>query len=172
MKRNLIISFILLSLMVAFSAEATEKDIVTKLKEVIIDLQNQGELGFKNFTLCSNIIGFGQYVPLPSNRIKQGSEIFFYYEPVNLYTNRLADSYQIWFTQDIILMDEKGETIFGKENALTFNYNTKSPLMDIFSTNTLTLGDLPAGTYIYRAVMHDRLRNINAIFDYTFHVIP
>jgi len=57
------------------------QETVLELKERIIDIQNTGELGFRNFTLCQNIITYGQYVPYPNNNVKAGSEIYFYYEP-------------------------------------------------------------------------------------------
>ena len=45
------------------------QDKILELKEKIIDIQNEGQLGFRNFTLCSNIIGYGQYVPINGNKI-------------------------------------------------------------------------------------------------------
>jgi len=62
MKKILSLGFIALIL---FSAALGQEDEILKLKEKIINLQNKGELGFRNFIFCSNIIGFASYVPLP-----------------------------------------------------------------------------------------------------------
>lgn len=52
-----------------------QADEILKLKEKIIELQNKGELGFRNFNLCSNILGFGSYVPLPEPVIKKDEKV-------------------------------------------------------------------------------------------------
>jgi len=88
------------------------EETVAQLKERIIDIQNQGKLGFRNFTLCSNTIGYGQYVSVPNNKVKAGTTVYFYYEPVNLYTNRRNGGYHIWYTQDIILTTEDGQELY------------------------------------------------------------
>ncbi len=145
---------------------------VPELKQRILDLQNQGELGFRNFTLCSNIIGYGQYVAIPDNKVKVGSEVFFYYEPVNLFTNRQDNAYHIWYTQDIVLYTEDGQEIYRGNEALNFNYQTVSPVLDVFASNTLSLGNLPPGVYQFEAVMHDKLKKVDAGQKYTFEVVP
>ena len=78
------------------SAEET----VAALKERIIDIQNKGKLGFRNFNRCDNIITYGSYVPAEGNKVPAGSKLLFYYEPENVFTNRVGGSYQIWYTQD------------------------------------------------------------------------
>jgi hypothetical protein len=168
MWRFLWIIAILSTLFVSLNAQ----DSVLLLKEQIISLQNQGELGFRNFKLCSNIIGYGQYVPSSNNQVKAGSEIFFYYEPVNLFTNRLGGIYQIWYTQDIILLSQDKEEIYNAPAILNFNYQTTSPVLDVYATNSLDLGELPPGFYEYKAVMHDKLKKVNAAYTYTFEIIP
>ena len=67
----ILVAAIVFSLCTAAIAE----DPILALKEKIIDLQNEGALGFKSFTLCTNVIGYGQYVPYPDNKVKAGSEI-------------------------------------------------------------------------------------------------
>ena len=146
-------------------------DEVIKLKEKIIDVQNEREPGFRNFLLCSNIVSFGQYVPAESNNVKAGSKLQFYYEPCNLYTNRKDNTYQIWYTQDMILSNDAGEEIYRKDNALNFNYQTLSPVLDVYAENSLDLGDLASGKYIYSAIIHDKLKNVSAEYKYEFEVI-
>ena len=151
---------------------ALAKESVPQLKQRILDLQNKGELGFRNFTLCSNIIGYGQYLAIPDNKVKVGSEVFFYYEPVNLFTKREGKVYQIWYTQDIVLYTEDGQEIYRGNEALKFDYQTLSPVLDVFASNTLSLGNLPPGKYQFEAVIHDKLKKVDASHKYTFEVVP
>ena len=161
-----------LILSLAFLGTVLAADPILELKEKIIDLQNQGELGFRNFTLCSNIIGYGQYVAYPDNKVKAGTEIYFYYEPVNVFTNRRGGIYQMWFTQDMIVLTADGEELYSGLEALNFNYQTTSPVLDVYARNTLTLGTLPPGKYKFQAVIHDKLKQTEAGLTYEFEVVP
>lgn len=145
---------------------------VLKLKEQIIDIQNNGVLGIGNFTLCSNILGYGQYVPASSAKVKQNATIYFYYEPVNLFTNRLKGAYQIRFTQDIVLKSEAGEILLEVPEAVQFNLQTFSPVLDTYATNELDLSGAPLGVYVYEAILHDKLKNAKAVATLTFEIIP
>lgn len=75
------------------------QDNVMQLKEKIIDLQTQGELGFRNFTLCTN------------------------------------------------------------------------PVLDLYASNSLELGNLPPGTYQFKAVIHGKLKNKESSHTYTFKIV-
>ncbi len=164
---------ILLALIIAFNAISADQrdDKIADLKKQIVLLQNEGELGFKDFTLCTNIVTFASYVPAKSNKVKSGSEIYFYYEPKNIYTNIKDGMYEIWFTQDMIVLSEEDEVLLEKKDALTFHYNTKSPILDLYVTNTLTLTGAEPGKYVYKAVLKDLLRKKTAVQTYTFEVV-
>ena len=144
---------------------------ILRLKEKIIDLQNKGKLGFKDLTLCSKIISFGAYVPLQEPKIKRGGTLLVYYEPINVFTNRKKGTYEIWYTQDMILLNSKRKVIFKKEDALNFHYTFTSPVMDLYATNSLELGNLPPGKYIYRIVLKDRLKDEVAVKEISFEII-
>ena len=148
------------------------EDTVSSLKERIIDLQNKGQLGFRNFALCSNIITYGQYVPYPNNKVKAGTKIYFYFEPENVFTNRLKGAYQIWFTQDMIVRTAKGEKLLDSPDALNFNMQSLAPVLDVWANNSLDLGGLPPGRYEFVAVMHDKLKNADATKVFPFEVVP
>ena len=165
--------YLFLTMMVFFGilTFTQAQDSILALKEKIIDIQNQGVLGFRNFTLCTHIIGYGQYVPAPGNTVKTDAKLQFYYEPVNLFTNRIGGSYHIWYTQDIVLLTSAGEEIYSAEGLINFNYQTTSPVLDVFATNSLDVTGLPPGTYHYRAIIHDRLKNVDASHTFQFQII-
>jgi hypothetical protein len=144
---------------------------ILELKDEIVKIQNQGELGFRNFTLCSKIITMGHYVPLPEPKIKIGKELLVYYEPANVFTNTQGGRYEFWFTQDMLLLNEKGELLYEKTDALSMHFNTATPLLDLYVTNTLTLTGLPVGKYTYKAVLHDVLREATAAKTVDFEIV-
>jgi hypothetical protein len=160
MKKILSLGFIALIL---FSAALGQEDEILKLKEKIINLQNKGELGFRNFTFCSNIIGFASYVPLPKPFIDKNGTLLVYYEPVNVFTNKKDGLYEIWYTQDMALLKANEETLSEWKDILNFHYTTKSPVMDLFAQNSIDLeGKIPAGKYKFKAVLKDKLSGKSA----------
>ncbi len=154
-----------------FDPLESKRHLVNQYKEQIIDIQNQSKLGFRSFTLCANIIGFGQYIPIKGNKVKAGTTLYFYYEPENLFTNRMGGNYQMWFTQDMIVLTEDGEELYNAPDLLNFNYQTRSPVFDVHASNSLELGNLPQGKYIYMAIMHDKLKKADATYIFKFEVI-
>jgi hypothetical protein len=171
-KKNCFVILIFFGVVLLMANTTFSQETVLELKERIIDIQNTGELGFRNFTLCQNIITYGQYVPYPNNNVKAGSEIYFYYEPKNLFTNRRDTTYQVWYTQDIIVRDSNGRELLNSPNMLNFNLQSVSPVLDLYAQNSLNLGDLPPGTYEFEAVIHDKLKGSSAKTTYVFEIIP
>ena len=145
---------------------------VEELKEKIIDIQNKGKLGFRNFTRCDNIITYGSYVAAPDNRVKAGTKLLFYYEPENVFTNRRNKTFQIWYTQDLIVKTADGEELLNSPDLLNFNYQTIAPVLDLYATNSLDLGDLPPGKYEFIAIINDKLKKTSATMSYVFEIIP
>ena len=169
MKKYICLLIISLLPLITFATPQYEE--ILKLKEKIIDLQNKGELGFKDVTLCSKIFSFASYVPLPSSKIKGGGTLLVYYEPVNVFTSRKKGLYEIWYTQDMILLNSNKKIIFKKEDALNFHYTFTSPVMDLYATNSLELGNLPKGKYFYRMVLKDRLKDVIAVKEIVFEIV-
>lgn len=171
-KRICILSGLALLFFLALSTASHGEETVFELKERIIDIQNKGKLGFRNFTRCNNIITYGSYVPAPDNKVKAGSKLLFYYEPENIFTNRRNGSYQIWYTQDLIVKDSEGNELLNSPDLLNFNYQTVTPVLDLYATNSLDLNGLPPGKYEFIAVIHDKLKNTSAQKSYIFEVVP
>jgi len=168
-KRPLILAVALLCL-AALAAQAQSQDQILNLKNQIIDLQNKGNLGFRQFTLCSKVMGYGSYVPLDQPVVGVGAELLIYYEPVNVFTNRVQGQYEFWFTQDTVLLSEKGEVLYEQKELLTFRYPSRTPVFDLYATNSLNLGDLPPGKYTYKAVIHDKLKDAQAEYSQVFQI--
>jgi len=154
-------------------AQQGKYDLILKLKDIIIEIQNQGELGFRNFTLCSKIITMGHYVALPEPKVKVGTEeLLIYIEPANVFTSTQEGRYEIWITQDMFLLDEEGELLLEKTDAISAHFNTATPMLDLYLPNTLyNMSTLPVGEYTYKAVLHDVLRGTTATKTIDFEVV-
>lgn len=153
----------LLSLiMLVMASSSGQQDEILKLKEKIIEIQNKGELGFRYFTLCSNIISFASYVPLLEPVVEKNGTLLIYYEPVNIFTNKKNGLYEIWYIQDMALFTDKDKLIIQKEDALNFHYTTKSPVMDLYATNSINLTGLAPGKYKFKATLKDKLKGKKA----------
>jgi hypothetical protein len=168
MKR--ILGLALLVVLTASLLSAQESEIL-KLKEKIVEIQNKGDLGFRNFAFCSSIVGFGSYVPLPSPVLDKQAELLIYYEPVNIFTSKKEGLYEIWYTQDMVLLDEQGKVLQEWPNALDFHYTTRTPVLDLFAQNSLNLGgQVPVGKYQFKAVLKDKLSGRTAVKVMNFEV--
>ena len=77
----------------------------------------------------------------------------------------------MWFTQDMIVLEEGGEELYNAPDLLNFNYQTRSPVFDVHASNSLELGNLSAGKYLFKAVMHDKLKKVDASYTFKFEVI-
>lgn len=150
--------------------QADNQDEIFQLKQKIIELQNQGDLGFKDFVLCSEIISFASYVPLEENLIPQDGKLLAYFEPANIYTRTNNNTYEIWYTEDMILLDSNGEKVGEWNDILNFHYTTKKPVMDLFAQNTIDLKGLPPGKYTFKAVLKDQLSKKFAVESINFEI--
>ena len=177
MKKNLLVRIAVISLVMAAMltgnvlAEQTDEELILKLKEDIVRIQNQGELGIKKLNLCRSIVTLGAYVPLEEAKIEVGKEYYIYYEPVNIFTKISEGRYEFWFTQDIILLDDTGEVLTERPAALSMHFNTATPLLDIYVTNDLLLTAAPPGKYTYKIVLHDVFRDKSTVETIDFEVV-
>lgn len=163
---------LVLGLTAAVTPGAGAEETVESLKERILELQNSGKLGLRNLTLCRTIATYGQYARNDTRSVARGEVIWFYYEPENMSTQKERDVYRIWYTQDIILLTKEGKEILRSDEVLTFNHVGFTPVLDLYATNELDLGELPAGEYRYRVVLHDKIRGAQATAEVAFTITP
>ena len=177
MKKKLLVSITVISLVVVamltwkFFAEQTKEKLILELKDDIIKIQNQGELGINNLNLCSSIVTLGAYMPLEEAKIEVGKEYYIYYEPANVFTKISEGRYEFWFTQDILLLDDTGEVLMERLGALSMHFNTATPLLDIYVTNDLLLTGAPPGKYTYKIVLHDVFKEESVVETIDFEVV-
>ena len=176
MKKKLLVSIAVISLVIVamltwkFFAEQTKEKLILELKEDIIRIQNQGELGVRNLYLCSSVVTLGAYVPLEEAKIELEKEYYIYYEPANVFTKISEGRYEFWFTQDMMLLDDTGEVLLERLGALSMHFNTASPLLDVYVVNDLFLTGTP-GKYTYKIVLHDKFKNESVVETIDFELV-
>ena len=144
---------------------------VLELKEQIIELQNKGTLRIKNFLPCSQISTLGSYTPLAETKFKQNETLYVYFEPVNFSTSRTQGFYEIWLTEDILILNDKGETLMEKPGIMENHYTSASPILDIYFNNHVEFDSVPVGKYIFKVILYDKLKNTSASKSLPFEVI-
>lgn len=132
-------------------------DEVQKLKERILDVQNEGKLGFRKIIPCSSAEGFGIYSPLePGQKVQR---IVFYCEPLNVSTIKSGDRYIIDCAVDCILMDTSGRVLGGRQNFLRINRVSRSPIIDLFFKFDIALKKPLDRPLLLKTVLHDKIKN-------------
>ena len=168
--KRLSISLIFLLMLVTSPFAFAQETDVTLLKERIINLQNQYPLGIGTLVACSTVTGYGSYEPLPNNKVQAGDVIVFYIEPQNPSTNKEGETYEIWLTQDVIILTEQQEEVFKQENAFEIHDRTSSPRLDIYGVYQLTLAEIQPGKYLYKVILHDNIKGEEASATWAFAV--
>jgi hypothetical protein len=144
---------------------------VSLLKERIINIQNTYPLGIQTLVACSKVTDYGLYEPLPDNKIKAGDIVFFYFEPQNPSTRKAEGRYEVWLTQDIVVLNAKQQEIYKKEGFIEIHYQTSSPRLDIYGADQLTFTEVPPGQYLFKAILHDKIKEEVASATWAFEVI-
>ncbi len=157
--------------MMAYSIALAQDTDVSLLKERIINMQNMYPLGIRTLIACSKVTNYGSYDPLPDNKVKAGDVIFFYFEPQNPSTKKAGGRYEIWLTQDMIVLTVEQQEVFKKENAVEIHYQTSAPRLDIYGVNQLTLDKISPGRYIFKVILHDKIKGEIASATWAFEVI-
>ncbi len=168
--KGLLFSLLAWGMMACPVALAQDTD-VSFLKEKIINIQNIYPLGIRTLIACSKVTDYGSYDPLPDNKVKEGDVIFFYFEPQNPSTKKAGGQYEIWLTQDMIVLNAKKQEVIKKENAVEIHYQTSAPRLDIYGVDQLTLDKISPGRYIFKAILHDKIKGEAVSATWAFEVI-
>ncbi len=173
MKRLIILFSMVLFIGAGFSwaqSNSGSQD-VAALKDEIIRLQNSGELSIKSIKACSKINGYGSYVELDPPKVKSGDRLLVYLEPANYYINKNNSKYEIYLIEDMLVLNDKGDILWGKEGAVKYNYSSDNPVLDLFIANAIDIKGLVPGRYIFKAEVSDKLKSQKASAILSFEVV-
>jgi len=171
MKAKKFLFCLLVGVMTASPVALAQDTDVSLLKEKIINLQNMYPLGIRTLIACSKVTDYGSYEPLLDNRVKSGDMIFFYFEPQNPSTKKAGGRYEMWLTQDMFVFTAQQQEVFKKESAVEIHYQTMLPRLDIYGVDQLTLDKISPGRYIFKVVLHDKIKGEEASATCAFEVV-
>lgn len=157
MKKNFIILTLVITIMTgAFVYARSEQDEIKLLRTRIIKLQNRGRLGIRNLDICSFVNFYGSYNPVSRN-VKSGEKFMVYYEPVNVSTKVEDGLYKKHLVQDLQVLSRSGKVLFERKKFRDLILTSRQPASEIYVTNEFNLKALP-GIYIYKIILHDRIK--------------
>ena len=101
--------------------------------------------------------GYGIFQPREKNSFSSGETIFIYGEPKNFTIKEIEkDIFEIYLKEDLYLLDQENNILFGQIDILEYHTQTRSPNSDIFFTNYITQEEpFPPGKYKIRIVLKD-----------------
>jgi len=153
----LVIIFAVLTFSAGYCDEAANK--VCQLREKIIQIQNKGEFGIRDLTVCSEIGVYGQYTPMEPV-VSSGEEFLVYFEPENLYTKKEGGMYKTNMSQDVqILSPDGNKVLFEKKQFLVSRIESRKPVSEVFVKNKFQL-TAPSGKYLYNVILYDNNRGV------------
>jgi len=64
-----------------------------------------------------------------------------------------------------------GEVLLEQKAVATHHYFTETPIIDLYFTNSISVGQLPPGKYVFRAVLNDKLKGRTKTKELSFYVV-
>ncbi len=153
-----------------FAAQEDHEKIL-RLKDQIVQIQNEGKLGMRNVNLYSKVITLGAYVPLPEAKIEVDKKYYIYYEPTNWFTRTGEGRYEIWLEQEVLILDVRGNVLWESLRAPIAHFNTATPVLDVYVVNDLSVTAAPLGKYTYKIVLHDEFKEESVTETVDFEVV-
>ncbi|MFH0960313.1 MAG: hypothetical protein V1897_16595 [Pseudomonadota bacterium] len=137
------------------------KDEILALKEKILEVQNNSELGFTKVVACKSVEGFGIYSPLEPN--SPDPKVIFYVEPANYGVLISEGRFIIDCTVDLFVLDASGKLLARNENVRKINKISRSPVLDLYFTVELNIAKtVKQKSFVVKIVLNDRIKNKNA----------
>ena len=104
---------------------------------------------------------YGLYTARQTNHFKAGEAVLFYAEPKNFKYQEQGGLFTFGFVADIYLIHHD-DVIFGKENFMNYAVQSHHQNKEFMIDGHLNITGAPAGNYILKFVVHDRIGNESA----------
>lgn len=137
---------------------------IQPLLEMADRLRSQAQLSIPTVALCSQVVSYGVYSPMPSSRFPAGrnNDLIVYCEVANFTSIQGNDS--IWRTrlrQEMVLYTDAGLAVWpAKSNADVFVDQSRNRRHDFFISRLVRLpSSLTAGKYVLKVTLMDEESN-------------
>lgn len=132
----------------------TEK-VIELLSEAIMELTNKMDFQVKEMIICSEVRGYRDYSVRTGN-LKVDDTLLLYIEPEGYYVVKENGSYKIHISEDVSIVDEKGESVFEKKDWIVYEGSFPTPIIPFYITNRIS--DIPEGKYKYTLTLKDHYK--------------
>ncbi|HSE84548.1 MAG TPA: hypothetical protein VLB01_08380 [Thermodesulfobacteriota bacterium] len=133
------------------------------IEEALLEVKQKAPLVIENFYLIRREAPhFGGFEPRGNDIYESAEPIYFYLEPNNVVFVKKGEVYTAGFWIDCILKDQKGEVLLEQKKFLDAEFNSRSPISDMFANINFDLSGAPAGTYNIEFTVRDQNSNKSA----------
>ncbi len=130
---------------------------VSLLAEAMMMIKSSEKLSVSQLFLCTEIIGYRDYVKREGNTLKSGEPFLLYIEPDGYQIRKEGSEYKIWVSEDASIINETGDIIFQQNNWVEYQKGFVSPVIPFYITNRVT--DIPPGKYTFKFTIKDKYKN-------------
>jgi hypothetical protein len=130
---------------------------ISLLAEAIMQIRNSMPLKIGKLYLCSEVRDYNDYDAKDGFVLRAGEPLLLYIEPEGYGIRKEENQYKIWISQDAVIKNEKGETIFQRNDWVEYNKAFPTPIIPFYLTNRVS--DIPAGKYTYSLTLKDHHKN-------------
>ncbi len=141
---------------------------VEYLNLALMEIKNNSPLVIKNVRLCYRINGFRDFLPRPGSTLRRGEPLLLYFEVDNFGVKERYGEYYINVSEDVRLVNEKGQAMFQRKNWTVVRKGFPSPNIPLYFQNKLT--GIPPGRYKFEITINDNIKRTFAVKTYYFEV--
>ena len=152
--------------------EEKYNEAVGELEEALALVRSKSNLEFVNVVFTNEEAGgFGLYNQRENATFASGETFIIYGEAKNYTIKEIKnDLYEIYLKEDIYILDQYNNVLFGQADFLDYHITSHSKNSDLFINNTITqISPFPVGNYKFRLVLEDVFsqKTTEAIIEFT-----
>ncbi len=137
-----------------------------EISNAMMLLHNQKKFQLVKYELCTEILGYGEYVKREDNKLKPSEPLLFYLEVDGYGVQKTGDNYGFWISEDVKIIDAEGKIVLERTDFLNYKKVFPVPVIPLYLQNKI--GNLPPGKYKYEFTIKDQLKKtfLSAWFEF------
>lgn len=144
---------------------------IAALDGAIAGILKDAPLTIRNALFVDRATGYGAYVERESAVFKSGEPIVIYVEPMAFaFGKNDLGAKEFSLIADFVLQDDKGETLFAKDDFVSVVQPVRYDNREVHFTLTLDLTGLPEGQFVGKFRVRDSHSDKSALFELPFEI--